>query len=504
VDLAVILRKIVGTSSDYWLTRHLFQRALGFTYLIAFLAVINQFRPLLGERGLLPVFQFVQRVPFARSPSIFFFFPKDSAFMILGAAGLILAILATIGISERFGWGVSAGVWFLLWFIYLSFVNVGQTFYSFGWETMLLEAGFLAIFLGPRKVAPTVITIFLLRWMLFRVVFGAGLIKLRGDPCWKDYTCLTYHHETQPMPNPLSWYFHLAPVWFHKLGVLYNHFAELIVPFFYFAPFPLSAIAGGLTFLLHGILFVSGNYAFLGFLTMVLAISAFNDKVLSRFIPVVFPRLEPPGSLHLFAIYSLAMMVSALSIGPIVNMLSSRQAMNRSFEPLHLVNTYGAFGSVTKKRFEIVVEGTMDKKITDDTQWKEYEFKAKPTSLSRSPPQYAPYHLRLDWLMWFEGIHSSYKEQVGQYVHSPWFVHLLAKFLEADRDTLKLIRESPFGENRPKAIRALVYQYNFTTAEERRQTGNIWKREFIDTYYPVITLDDPEFRSTLQEYGWEN
>jgi len=503
VNLAVILQKIVGTSSDYRLTRHVFQRALGFTYLIAFLAVINQFRPLLGERGLLPVSQFVQKVPFARSPSLFFFFPNDTAFVILGAVGLALAIVATIGISERFGWGVSVGVWFLMWLIYLSFVNVGQTFYSFGWETMLLEAGFLAIFLGPRKVAPSVITIFFLRWMLFRVMFGAGLIKLRGDSCWKDYTCLTYHHETQPMPNPLSWYFHLAPLWFHKLGVLYNHFAELIVPFFYFAPFPLSAIAGVLTLFFHGFLFVSGNFAFLGFLTMVLAIPTFNDKILSKIIRITIPETLPPGTLHLTAIYALTLLVAALSIGPIVNLFSPRQAMNRSFEPLHLVNTYGAFGSITKKRFEIVIEGTIEE-VSEDTEWKEYEFKAKPTSLSRSPPQYAPYHLRLDWLMWFEGINSSYKERLGGYVHSPWFVHLLAKFLEADKGVIRLIRESPFGEERPNAIRALVYQYNFTTAEERRQTGNIWKREFIDTYFGPVSLESPEFKQTLEEYGWGN
>ena len=497
MDLTGAFQKIVGTSSDYWLTRALFPRALGFTYLIAFLAVINQFRPLLGEKGLLPVSEFVQRIRFWDSPSIFFFIPKDIAFAIFGFIGLALAVVATVGISERFGWGVSAAIWFLMWFIYLSFVNVGQTFYSFGWETMLLEAGFLAIFLGSRSTAPSVITIFLLRWMLFRVMFGAGLIKLRGDACWKDYTCLTYHHETQPMPNPLSWYFHHLPDFIHRAGVAYNHFAELIVPFAYFAPPPINIVAGLLTLFFHGFLFVSGNYAFLGFLTMVLTISAFNDSILAKLIHITPPSLAPPSTLQLTAIYILVTLVSALSIGPIINMLSSRQAMNRSFEPLHLVNTYGAFGSVTKKRFEIVVEGTKDNKITDDTFWREYEFKAKPTDLKRNPPQYAPYHLRLDWLMWFEGINSGYKERLGRYYHSPWFVNLLAKFLEADRNTLKLIKESPFGDEKPTYVRALVYQYNFTSSGERRKTGAIWKRKYVDEYFPAVSLDSPELEQTL-------
>lgn len=496
MDFSVVLQKIAGTPSDYWLTRHLFQRALGFTYLIAFLAVINQFRPLLGEKGLLPVSSFVQRIRFWDSPSIFFFIPKDIAFAIFGFVGLALAIIATVGISERFGWGLSAAIWFLMWFIYLSFVNVGQTFYSFGWETMLLEAGFVAIFLGSRSTAPSVITIFLLRWMLFRVMFGAGLIKLRGDPCWKDFSCLTYHHETQPMPNPFSWYAHHLPDFIHRAGVAYNHFAELIVPFAYFAPPPFNIIAGLLTLFFHGFLFVSGNYAFLGFLTMVLAISAFNDSILTKIIPIIPHALAPPSTFHLTAIYVLAALVSALSIGPIVNMLSSRQAMNRSFEPLHLVNTYGAFGSVTKKRYEVVIEGTLDKEV-GGAKWQEYEFKGKPTDVTRSPPQVAPYHLRLDWLMWFEGINSSYKDQLGRYYHSSWFVNLLAKFLEADKDTLRLIKESPFGDGEPTFVRALVYQYNFTSPEERRKTGAIWERRYVDEYFPAVSLDSPELKSTL-------
>lgn len=502
MDLGLLLQKFVGVPSDYWLTRLVFQRALGFTYLIAFLVVLNQFKPLLGEKGLLPVPQFINRVRFWDSPSLFFFFPKDTAFTLFGILGFILALITTLGISERFGWGFSALIWFLMWLIYLSYVNVGQTFYSFGWETMLLEVGFLAIFLGANNTTPSVITIFLIRWMLFRVMFGAGLIKLRGDPCWRDLTCMLYHHETQPMPNPLSWYFHHLPAWFHKSGILYNHLTELVVPFFFFAPAPLSVIAGLLTLFFHGFLFVSGNYAFLGFLTMVLTISTFNDTFLSKFIPMTIPpTINLP--LHTYAVYGYALLVGFLSIAPIRNLLSPYQAMNTSFEPLHLVNTYGAFGSVTKKRYEVVVEATEDKVITPETNWKEYEFKGKPGDVTRSPPQVAPYHLRLDWLMWFEGIYAGEGLRFGQYQYSPWFVHLLAKFLEADKDTLSLIKYAPFGEKRPAATRVLIYLYNFTSREERRKSGAIWKRELVDTYFPPVTSDTPEFRYLLERFGWK-
>ena len=219
------------TADAYGLTRTVFQRALGLVYLIAFINAVNQFKPLLGERGLLPVTDWVRAIPFRETPSLFYLAPKDAAFTAAAWAGVILSSLVVAGIADRYSWWMSAIVWALLWVLYLSFVNVGQTFYGFGWESILLEAGFYAIFLGSARTAPQFLTILLLRWLCFRVMFGAGLIKLRGDPCWHDMTCLDYHYETQPMPNPLSWYFHWGPVWTHRAGVWFNHFAELIVPF---------------------------------------------------------------------------------------------------------------------------------------------------------------------------------------------------------------------------------------------------------------------------------
>src|ERR1700678_3635130 len=224
------------SSADYWFSRFLFQRGLGLVYLIAFLVALNQFRPLLGEHGLLPVPNFVRQVPFADSPSLFYLFPKDVAFQAAAWMGVALSCAALAGVTERFSLPVSMAAWILLWALYISFVNVGQIFYGYGWETMLLEAGFCAIFLGEGATAPNMIPLWILRWMEFRVMFGAGVIKRRGDSCWRDLTCLDYHYETQPIPNPLSWLFHRTPEWTHQGEVLFNHFVELVVPFFYFVP----------------------------------------------------------------------------------------------------------------------------------------------------------------------------------------------------------------------------------------------------------------------------
>ena len=166
--------------------------------------------------------------------------------------------------------------------IYLSLVNVGQTFYGFGWETMLTEIGFLAIFLGSSDTRAPVVVMWLIVWVLFRTMFGAGMIKLRSDPCWRDLTCLFYHYETQPLPNPLSWYLHHSPPWTHKAGVLFTHFAQLVVPWFYFAPAPLCYWAGGLTILFQITLILSGNLSWLNYITIVLCIPCFDDRLLGR------------------------------------------------------------------------------------------------------------------------------------------------------------------------------------------------------------------------------
>lgn len=494
---------MLESTATYWLTRLLFQRALAAVYLIGFIAVLHQWKPLLGERGLLPVPQFVKAVNFWETPSIFHWIPKDSAIMFFGGLGLILALAALTGVTERFGNGVSMAVWGVLWVLMLSYVNVGQTFYAFGWESLLVETGFYAIFLGSANSTPSVWTIFLLRWLLFRVMFGAGLIKLRGDPCWRELTCMNYHYETQPLAGPFSWYFHLLPVWFNKLSVLGNHFIELAVPFLFFLRQPFAAIGGAVTILFHGWLFASGNFAFLGFLTMVLSIPTLPDSWLRYIIPLEpgpLAALSPP---MLYTIYAVLALVAALSVLPIVNMLSPRQTMNASFNPFHLAGTYGAFGSITKTRYEVVVESTADPTLGPETKWEEYEFIGKPGDVKLRPPQIAPYHLRLDWLMWFQPFRAQVTEQgVAVYGYDPWFVHFIGKLLQNDKGTLSLMRKSPFTGSPPTFVRALFYRYRFTTPDEHKSTGAWWHRDLVGMYFPPVSLATPEFRQMLRSRGW--
>jgi hypothetical protein len=462
---------------EYWLTRYLFQRALGLVFLFAFLCALNQFRPLLGERGLLPAPEFIRQAPFRASPSLFYFAPKDQAFAAAAWIGIGLSCLVISGVATRYSSGIAALVWALIWLLYLSFVNVGQIFYGFGWESILLEAGFFAIFLGSDKVAPHAISLGLLRWLEFRIMFGAGLIKLRGDPCWRDFTCLNYHYETQPMPNPLSWYFHQAPAWTHQAGVAFNHFAELVVPFGYLLPQPFASVAGGITILFQGLIMASGNLSWLNSLTMVLALPMISTPAL-----VTGARnLAAPGLVHKLALASVLTLVVVLSIRPVLNMISPRQIMNTSFNPFHLVGTYGAFGSITRARFEVIVEGAADAVLTPHTEWREYEFKGKPGGVSRMPAQIAPYHLRLDWLMWFAAM--------GGYDRQPWFIPFVAKLLQNDAPTLSLLASNPFPDRPPRYIRAELFQYSFATRDEHRKSGVWWRRQRAGLWFPPVSLD---------------
>lgn len=271
------------TASDYWLSRLVFQRALAAVYLVAFLTAASQFRALIGQRGMLPVPGFVERVPFRRAPSVFQLHYSDRFFALCAWAGCAVSAALLAGLDSLLPlWGGML-LWLVPWVLYLSIVNVGQTWYSFGWESLLLEVGFLAVFLGNDEVAPPVVVLFLLRWILFRVEFGAGLIKMRGDECWRKLTCLDHHHETQPMPGPLSWFFHHLPRPVHRVEVAANHVTQLVVPFLLFTPQPVATAAAALMIVTQLWLVLSGNFSWLNWITIVLALSA-----------VRFPA-DPPG-----------------------------------------------------------------------------------------------------------------------------------------------------------------------------------------------------------------
>jgi len=472
--------------TGYWIVRLLLQRGLGFIYLMAFLVALNQFRPLCGENGLLPAQYYMRLVPFREAPSIFYFLKGDRAYHLCAILGVILSLLTVTGISEQYGTAVSMLVWFLLWVIYLSFVNIGQTFYAFGWESLLLESGFLAMFLGPAATQPSAAVIWLFRWLAFRIMFGAGLIKLRGDECWRDLTCLDYHFESQPMPNPLSRFFHRLPASVHKAGVLFNHLAEVALPILFFAPQPVAAVAsaGCLLFLLS--IIVSGNFAWLNWLTAIICLSPLGGDRIAAWLSLEPPPFIPQPPLFQALTWGLVVLVAVRSVEPVRNLISKQQIMNTSFDPFHLVNTYGAFGSITRERYEIVLEGTDEEKVTEETDWRAYEFRGKPGDPQRMPPFIAPYHLRLDWLMWFEAMPS-----MGG--HSRWFIHLVIKLLQEDRQTLGLLSKNPFPHHPPRFIRALYYRYTYGK-------DKWWDRELVGDHLPPLSLEDNALKLVLARY----
>jgi len=476
---------------DAWLVRVVVQRAMAAIYLIAFIVVLNQFKSLLGERGLLPVPDFVKDIGFRQAPSIFCWRYSDRLLDRVAWSGIALSAAALAGLTQMGPIWVSLTVWLVLWVLYLSVVNVGQRFYGFGWESMLLEAGFFTAFLGPSWIKPSLIPVLALRWMLFRTELGAGLIKLRHDRCWRELTCLYYHYETQPLPNPLSWYFHRLPRFMHRFSVLFSHVVQVIVPFGLFAPQPFASIAGGLIVFHQLWLIISGNYSWLNWLTVALGITAFSDSTLAIMIPVASVQTLPRPAVFNWLLYVLGAATVLLSIKPVLNLFSNKQLMNYSYNPFHLVNTYGAFGSVTRKRYELVVEGTDEALITDQTRWQEYEFRAKPGDLQRMPPQVAAYHLRLDWLMWFLPF-SVLPTARGVLVpgYERWFLRFIEKLLKNDTPTLKLIKHNPFGNARPTFIRVLFYHYRYTNSGEKRQTGAWWVRTLVGTYLDPVSLAD--------------
>jgi hypothetical protein len=475
----------------YWLSIFIFERALALVYFVAFVCAANQFVPLLGSRGLLPAERFIKAIPFRRSPSLFYLWSSDTAFRMAAWIGIGLSCLELTAWPGRSAL-VNGAVWAAMWLLYLSFVNVGQVFYGFGWESMLLEAGFFALFLGGSRTAPSAVMIWSLRWILFRDMFGAGLIKMRGDRCWRDLTCLNYYFETQPIPNPLSWFFHWLPERFRRPGVLFNHIVELGVPFLYFLPQPFAAIGGLLTIAFQLTLIVSGNLSWLNWLTIVLAVPTLDDRWFS-WLPIATPALRPQPLAQHTITYGLGLVVILMSIRPILNMLSRRQLMNFSYNPLHLVNTYGAFGSITRERNEIVIEGTDAEKISGSTVWREYGFKGKPGDTARFAPQIAPYHLRLDWLMWFAAMSEPFEH--------PWFTMLLVRLLEGDGATLGLLRNNPFPDRPPRYVRALYYSYRFTTPEERKGSGRWWSRALLGLYHPPVTLETPSYAAIDSAVG---
>lgn len=461
----------------------IFIRLLGLIYLIAFLSFGVQARGLIGSHGISPVADFLHAArdyfAFARFwnvPTLLWLNSSDGMLRAIWLAGSFLALLQFGGLNWRW---IRVAVFIL----YLSLVAAGQQFMGYQWDALLLEAGFLAIFLGS---SPLIIK--LLRWLLFRLVFLSGAVKLLShDPLWRSFSALPVHYETQPLPTPIAWHFYHLPAWFQHASVGFVFLVELVIPFFILAPRRLRVPAVFAIALLQILIALTGNYAFFNLLTLALCLFLLDDHFLRHFSPErvltgiahgFAPRSGKSWARQLCAVvYVVILLVSGFEMATTFSGLHWKPAdkIMSALGPLQIVNTYGLFAVMTTTRPEIIVQGS-----NDGASWLSYEFKYKPGDLERRPPWVAPHQPRLDWQMWFAAL--------GDYHSDPWILHFMARLLEGSPDVLRLLERNPFPNAPPRYLRAVVYQYNFTTPAERKLTGNWWRRELKGEYVPVISL----------------
>ena len=503
----IVLRTPVNPPT-YWLTRFMVLRLLGIIYAVGFLVAINQLVPLIGEHGLLPVGIYIKAVSaalgspgagFVQLPSVFWFWHSDTALLTVSWIGFVLSLVVVAGYANIPLLGV-------LWFFYVSIVHLGQDWYGYGWEIQLTETGFLAIFLCPLldmrpfpKYAPPFPVIVLFRWLIFRIMLGSGLIKYRGDDIWRKGTALYYHFETQPIPGPLSRWFHFLPRIMLKWGVWFNFLAELAAPWFVFWPRMGRHIAGVVIVLFQLSIILSGNLSFLNWLTIIPALACFDDGFWAKILPRRLVRKADEAAANaeetkpmMVTAWVVAGIVALLSIQPALNLLSPGQVMNSSFDPLDLVNTYGAFGTVGRERTNIVFEGTTDDTTGGKARWKPYIYKDLPVLPDKQPPQIAPYQPHLDWQMWFAAMSTP-----DQY---PWTYNLIWKLLHNDPDAVSLFDGNPFPNKPPRYIRAVLYRYKF--AKPGNPQGLWWERERIGDWIPALSANDPGLIKFLKYYGW--
>lgn len=491
------------------IVRWVFLRGLAVIYLIAFVSLWAQMGGLIGSNGIQPAQATMQSAKrmfpermglerLHRFPTLCWFSASDRFLNLQCAAGAVAAGLLLFGIAP-------APCLFLLWAIYLSLSTVAGVFLGYQWDALLLEAGFLAIFFAPLQWLPrhpsseapaSRLVLWLLRFLLFRLMFESGLVKLLShDPSWKNLTALTFHYETQPLPTWIGWYAFQAPVWFQKFSCAAMFGIELVLPFFIFLPRKPRQIACGAFVALEILIFLTGNYGFFNLLTILLCIPLLDDAALRVLIPArlrglpfltgrvsLRPRRRWPAVLW----FPLAGAVLCASYQHFFGFAGIRMpgpspvfAAYEWVAPFRSFNSYGLFAVMTTTRPEIVVEGS-----DDGETWRAYEFKYKPGALDRRPRFVEPHQPRLDWQMWFAAL--------GSVRQSPWFENFCVRLLQGSPEVLSLLKTNPFPGAPPRYVRAVVYEYHFTDRTTRRETGNWWRRDLKGIYLPAVSLAEDQ------------
>jgi hypothetical protein len=470
----------------------LFLRALGIIYGIAFLSLALQVKGLAGRKGILPAGEFLTelkeqfgRKRFIALPTLFWINSSDRFLQGICWTGVVLSALLIGGVAPVL-------VLILLWGSYLSLFGVMRLFLGYQWDILLLEAGFLAIFLAPLQLfparaidAPPWPILLLLYWLLFRLMFLSGLAKWRSrDVTWWRLTALAHHYETQPLPTPPAWFAHQLPLWFHKASTVLMFLVELAVPFLIFGPPVYRQFAGFLITGLMVLIMLTGNYCFFNLLAIALCLPLFDNPFYHRLLPSLASNFQTASiQWPSWMLLAIAVIVFAFSIVRLLRLFRLESnfviALNHFLDSFPIVNHYGLFSVMTTNRMEIVVEGSRDGR-----EWLAYEFKWKPCDVKRPPPWVAPHQPRLDWQMWFAAL--------SDYRLNGWFIGFLIRLLQGSPAPLALLRRNPFADAPPTYVRAVMYEYRFTDRKTRRATGAWWSRERRSLYCPVYSLRGEE------------
>src|SRR5438552_395039 len=479
----------------YFWSRRWFLRALGIIYLIAFVSLWSQVDGLVGRSGISPINQFLPAVheqlgrqAYSLLPTLCWFNSTNTFLHFLCGGGVAFSLLLVLGIAPAICLAA-------LFIFYLSLTSAGQTFLSFQWDILLLETGFLSIFLAPwqlwqkRGQEPPVsrAALFLLKLLLFKLTVMSGVVKLTsGDDCWWNLTALDYHYWSQPLPTMFGWWADQSPEWFKHFSVAFCLIVEIIVPFLIWAPRRLRVIAAGLMIFLQVVIAITVNYCFFNLLTIALCLLLIDDGVAASLRDERTFRTAKRLQDRLSIYSATVVIVVTLPINAWLLFNAFRPDAQwprrlafayEHLEPFRIVNGYGLFRVMTKDRREIVIEGS-----ADGIDWLPYEFKWKPGNLKRAPGWCAPHQPRLDWQMWFAAL--------GTVQQNPWFIRLAICLLEGKRDVTQLFAHDPFPNRPPRYVRAILYRYRFTTANEHGQTGAWWRRQELGEYLPTVSLQD--------------
>ncbi len=469
---------LCAPADDYRLVSRLFLKALALIYFAAFVSLGVQIAGLAGPDGILPFTRYLGHAREALGigaywhvPTLFWLDASDRALWMVSAIGAIAAMMLFADWHARL-----AAI--LAFACYLSLFHAGQIFLNFQWDTLLLESGFLAIFLVDR---PTRLLVFLYYWLLFRLRFFSGLSKVvSGDPAWADFTALDHYFETQPLPHLGAWYAHWLPQWLHHAGVGFTFFVELIVPFFIFLPRPYRLFAAAVTILIQSMIIASSNHAFVNLLTIALCLFLLDDRVVRHIVPYKwreqdFPRRTLPGRGRLLALA----LGGGLMVFASLNAFADRflglappvfaQSLTRFAQAWGVGFVYHIFPTMQTERQELVIQGSMDGKT-----WKDYPFRYKPQALDEMTPFIVPHHPRLDWMIWF--VPSQHPVQMA------WFGEFMRQLRKGSKPVIALLRNDPFPDRPPRYLRVRVYRYRFTDPREHEATGNWWKREYLGEF----------------------